>query len=413
MTETHTGEQTADGVDRSLGPHLMRRAITSDLIRLGKLNGPRTGVSAAAVASGYEKTWRITDRWLPLARQRSQAASGSAADRARWDGLIKAAARAAEQVGRPSSVEWVELAAHTRELLRALRDTEPSYVPVVEVAARIAEAIKDGTYLPGASLSPARIAAELRLPPDSARLALTDLAGENLVELSATGRARVSAPGLADRFQQIADCLRDLIAAGVYPSGTHLPVRSVLARNLVTAEPPIAAAIRLLIEDGTLICYPGQRPIVRPGHPDAGAQAAERARAFAQLPHPTGPVDLSDAGIREAVRVTQSWWKARLAPHPATLDHYLTWLVAIARHLITQARTPQTRTRAPAHGGCQEHPESQEGREPLDSVIARITAGATGAARAEPEHRVWRTAYLAAAVLDLLKLTSAETGDAR
>ncbi|WP_107068060.1 GntR family transcriptional regulator [Streptomyces sp. CT34] len=409
MRVTNTCEQTSGGGGRRPAPDTVRRALTSDLMRLGRIDGPRAGVSPAAVARGYEKTWHITERWLPLARQRRRAASGSTADQARWDGLINSVARPAQPEGCPSFPGLVELAGNARDLLRTLRDTEPPYVPVAEVAARIAEAIEGGHYLTGASLSPAKIAADRRLPVDSVKLALTDLAAKNVVELSATGRARVTSPVRTDRPQQIADWLRELVAAGAYPPGTPLPTRPLLARNLVSADPPIAAAIRLLIDDGTLTCYPGQRPIVRPGHPHAGTEMIALARAFAQLPHPKGPVDLRYTRIREVVRVSQSWWKARLVPHPTTLDHYLAQLVGIARHLITRARAPEPPTSA--YGEQHEPPEHQVARDHLDSVIARITVGATSAAGADPEHRVWRIACLAAAVHDLLKLTATTGGD--
>ncbi|MEU4847979.1 GntR family transcriptional regulator [Streptomyces gilvosporeus] len=414
MTATNTGEQTPGGRDRPPAPDTMRRALTSDLIRLGRIDSHRGGgISPAAVARGYETAWRIADQWLPLARQRRRATSGSKADRERWDALIKAAARPAQPVGRPSFFGLVELAWSVRDLLRTLRDTEPPCVPVAQVAARIAEAIEDGHYPTGASLSPARIAADRNLPVGSVKLALTDLAERKVVELSATGRARITWPGPTDRPQQIADTLRELIAAGAYPPGAQLPVRPVLARNLVCSRPPISAAIRLLIDDGTLICYPGQRPRVRTGHPHTGTKAIVYARAFAQLPDLGGPVDLSDTRIREVVRVTQSWWKARLSPHPATLDHYFAQLVGIARHLMTRAGVSEP-CRA-AHGdrhqpqGRQKRPEAQVH---LDSVIARVTVGATSAAQAAPEHRLWRTACFAAAVHDLLKLTEATGGNA-
>ncbi|GGU65007.1 hypothetical protein GCM10010211_32640 [Streptomyces albospinus] len=408
MTDTNTCEQTPGGSDRPPVPDSARRALTSDLMRLGRIDGPRAGVSPAAVARGYEKAWRITERWLPLAGQRRLAASGSTADQARWERLITATARPVRPAGRPSFLGLVELAGNARDLLRSLRDTEPPYVPVVDVAARITEAIEDGHYLAGASLSPATIAADLHLPVGSVKLALTDMAEQNVVELSATGRARLAGSGRTDRPQQIADWLRELIAVGAYPPGTQLPIRSVLARNLVSAEPPISAAIRLLIDDGTLICYPGQRPIVRPGHPHAGTKVTAFARAFAQLPGPGGPVDPSDTRIREVVRVAQSWWKARLSPHPTTLEHYLAQLIGIARHLMTRAGVPDLRI--PAYGDRQSPLDRRATQERPDSVIVRIIVGATSATQAGPEHRVWHTACLAAAVHDLLKLTEA-TGD--
>ncbi|MEU9121008.1 hypothetical protein AB0C96_14300 [Streptomyces sp. NPDC048506] len=396
MTVSTPHGQTTEGADRPLVSRATRRALAGDLIRLGRVDGPRAGVSAAAVIEGYERAWHITDRWLPLAQERLRAASGSPADRARWEALVEAAARPDGCLRNRSFTGLAELAGHTRELLRTLRDTEPFYVPIAEVAARITEAVTHGNYLAGASLSPGRIAADLALPLASVKLALIDLADEGVVELSATGRARISGVGCADRPQQIAEWLRELIAAGAYPSGTRLPTRPVLARSLVSAEYPVAVAIRILTEDGTLICHPTRRPLVRPDHPTAGAQATDVTRAFAQLPHPMAPVDLSETGIREAARVAQSWWRARLAPHPATLDHHLVQLVAIARHLITRARRQAT--------------DAQ--REHLDGVVVRITASAAGVARADPERRIWRIACLAAALLDLLNLTTAAGGAA-
>ncbi|MFI1161264.1 GntR family transcriptional regulator [Streptomyces sioyaensis] len=401
MTATTTSEETTVGVDLPLGQRIVCRALTSELIRLGRVDGPRAVHSAAAVAEGYEKAWQIADRWLPLAKERRRAASGSAADHARWDGLVRAVARPDQKVGNPSFTGLVELVGHTRELLRTLRNTEPSYVPVAEVAAQITEAVQNGTYLAGMSLSPGRIAADLGLPRASVQLALTDLAEENVVQLSGTGRARLWGPGHTDRAQQIADWLRELIAAGAYPPGTQLPTRPMLARSFISAEYHVAAAIRILTADGTLICHPGQRPVVRPGHPHVGTKATEISRTFNQLPCPATPMDPSDTGIREAARVAQSWWRARLSPHPATLDHHYTQLVAIARHLITRAGTRHNRPRAGDAGHWAD----------VDPVIARITATAIGVAQAGPEHRVWRIACLAAAVLDLLKLT-AEAGEA-
>ncbi|UQA92419.1 helix-turn-helix domain-containing protein [Streptomyces halobius] len=91
-----------------------------------------------------------------------------------------------------------------------------------------------------------------------------------------------------DRPRQIADCLRELIAAGACPPGTPLSLRAVLARNLVSADPSISDAIRILIDDGTLIRYPGKRPLVRPTIP---TRAEGPPSSSGYSPNPPAPRD--------------------------------------------------------------------------------------------------------------------------
>ncbi|MGG7574126.1 hypothetical protein [Streptomyces sirii] len=140
-----------------------RRALRSDLLRLGRVAGAKSAASAGSVLNGHADLDKYAAVWVPHAERRQEAATGSPADRARWAGLIKAAARPAA----PTAVSYEALvlrAGYTRELLRALADTLPPWVPIADVAEQIKKRITDGSYPSGAILAPGRIAADLALP---------------------------------------------------------------------------------------------------------------------------------------------------------------------------------------------------------------------------------------------------------
>ncbi|UQA91431.1 GntR family transcriptional regulator [Streptomyces halobius] len=166
------------------------RMLRSDTMRLGKIDGAKAAASPAAVSNGYDSVDQCVRKWLPLATRRRKAAERSPADQARWDRLIEAVTRPR----RPSDVTYeglVVLVSSARELLCALRRTQPPFVSVAEVAERIDRRIKVGLYPPGTNLSPSSIAADLELPPDSVTLALIDLADSGAIERRPNGRARV------------------------------------------------------------------------------------------------------------------------------------------------------------------------------------------------------------------------------
>ncbi|MGP8301989.1 GntR family transcriptional regulator [Streptomyces inhibens] len=367
-----------------------RRVLRADLLRLGRSGGARAATSSAAVSNGYDSVEQHVRKWLPLAVRRREAAVGSPADQARWDRLIEAVTRPK----RPSEMSYEELvvlASSARELLRALRSTEPPVVPVAEVAQRIKQRIKDGIYAPGATLSPGRIAADLGLPLESVSLAMVDLADSGVIEKHANCRARVPGTHLSDdRPRQLAEWLQELVAAGVYPPGAALPARRELARILVTSQEPLIEALCILVEKGTLECDPNRRLTVRRDACRAIDAAHAPTCRLSRLPEPASEVDLTSTGIREAVRKAHAWWSARLSPPPASVDHCIDHLCAAAHHLVGRVRRDST---LPA-----------EAEQHLRAVIARTAATAAAVHHPGFELRVWRAACLATAVGDLLGL---------
>ncbi|QKV90418.1 GntR family transcriptional regulator [Streptomyces sp. NA02950] len=377
--------QTAESSSTPSDSAGTRRALRADLLRLGRIGGARSASSSAAVIEGHALIDRHTDPWVPLAECRREAAAGSPADQARWSRLIEAVTHPPN----PTDASYEKLivrVGNARDLLRTLADTLPPFVPVADVAQRIEQRIKAGTYPPGAVLAPGRIAADLALPLQSVHLALADLADTSVIEQQANGRARVpGAHPLNDRPRQLAQHLRELAAGGAFSTGTALPDRRELCRILVTGKKPLAIALRLLLEEGLLERGTHRRLTVRR---DAVKQTNPAPR---RLPEPAPNLKgLHTDEIREAVRQARTWWNARLSPTPGALDQVIDQLNAAAHQLADRAQ------RGPL-------PPSTT-RQELSTLIARTTITATAVHHPHYQLRIWHTACLATAVGDLLAL---------
>ncbi|MDJ1136281.1 GntR family transcriptional regulator [Streptomyces iconiensis] len=371
-----------------------RRDLSSTVRKLSFTHGPMAMRSTAAVLNGYDRAYTYIAEWLPLARERREGAGGSPADQARWDRLMAAVVR--PEGRKDTSYEGlIVLTNNGRELLHALAETESPSPPVEQIARHIRNSLKNGTYPPGALLPVGRIATRLGAPHSSVRLALADLAASGTVEMHNEGRARV--PGV-DRHRnlpgQIAAWLRTLIASDVLPIGKRLPSRAELSRIVVTNAQPVNEALQILAGEQVIKFGPSLRPFVPPGtripeEPDTSAACASQLQPAQQLDDDS---DLRPSAIRESVRKAHTWWRRRLSPHPASLEHCIGHLCAARQHLTPSALATDARLSAHASG--------------TPRAVAR-RALVTEAALQDPaaDLRIWRTACLATAVNDLLRLT--------
>ncbi|MCR8573085.1 GntR family transcriptional regulator [Streptomyces sp. Isolate_219] len=374
---TQNQQQAGGASSPPAGFAATRRALRNDQLSLRRIGGTRSAASSAAVFDDHARIDRHTAVWVPLAECRREDAAGSPADRARWDRLIKAAARPA-----PADMSYERLVVRVgsaRDLLRAVADALSPSVPVVEVALWIEQRITSGAYPPGAALAPGRVAAELAVPLESVQLALTDLSDKGVIEWQANCRARVpGAHRLNDRPRQIAHLLRVLVTGGAFPPGAVLPVRRELSRMLVTVPQPLVVALRLLVNEGLLERDDRQRLTVC-------RDAVERATP--QLPAPAGNVkSLRQDEIREAARKARRWWSTRISPAPAALDQVIDQLSAAAGQLVDRAR------RGPL-------PPSTTDQE-LEARVARTAIMAAAVHQPHFELRLWHTACLATDLLD-------------
>lgn len=365
-----------------------RHALRNDQLSLRRLGGARAAASSAAVFDGHAHIDRHTAVWLTLAERRREDAAGSPADQARWDRLIKAAARPA-----PTEMSYERLVVrvgNARDLLRALVDTLPPSVPVVEIAQRIEQRITSGTYPPGAALAPGRIAAELAVPLQSVHLALSDLANKDVIEWQANCRARVpGAHRLNDRPRQIAQLLQVLITGGAFPPATALPGRRELSRMLVTAPQPLVVALSMLGNEGLLERDNRQRLTVR-------RDAVDRTTS-PQLPAPPqGVTSLRQDEVREAARKARRWWSTRTSPAPTVLNQVIDQLRVAAHQMAERAR----------RGTLPPSTTDQE----LEALVARTAITAATVHQPHFELRLWHTACLATVVLDLQALVDRVDG---
>ncbi|MEU9120578.1 hypothetical protein AB0C96_12075 [Streptomyces sp. NPDC048506] len=360
-----------------------RRALRADLLRLGRVAGAKSAASTAAVLEGHDALDGYTAVWVPLAERRREAATGSPADQARWSRLIEGAARpSARSVASYESL--VLRAGHARDLLRALADTTPPWVPIADVARRIKKQIEAGSYLSGAVLAPGRLAADLALPLPSVHLALSDLAAEGVVEPKGNNRVGVPGPHLEqDRPGQLAELIKKFMQQGVFPPGVALPERRELCRILVTGQGPLSVAVQSLFDEGVLELGAFRRPTVC-------RDAAKRPKTPAELPGPAPDLTLRASQIREVVHRTRGWWNARLSPVPSALDEAIAQLGAAAHQLVGRARCgpiPPTTT-----------------HQQVSALIARTAVIAAAMHRPHSQLRVWHAACLATAVGDLQAL---------
>ncbi|MET8676032.1 DUF6415 family natural product biosynthesis protein [Streptomyces sp. NPDC004647] len=369
--------------------------LRADIGRLAHVATFRTAASPAAIKRSREELCEIAARWLPLARERREAATGSAADQARWDTITAAATPKTWEDGSFSGL--VVQTGQVRDLLRAIQDSNPPHIPVADVARCIADAITDGAYPVGSSLALGRLASHLGETVPRVRLALSDLATAGIVE-DRGGRSYVVEPGgrRESTRERLARRLREQIAAGVYPPGTALPTQADLAHSLVSALGPMADALRILAAEGTLVLRAGQRTVVDTSVRIATPHAEGGPLPSAVHPNPDDGPPASPVHIRKSTRVPKYWWKSRVSPQSDTLDYHLNQLRAFTRQLIPEADA--YRSRLPVGSGLRQH---------VRTVIARAVELDSASLPSDITLRVWHAACLATAVSDLLQLTEA------
>lgn len=341
--------------------------------------------SSSQIEQDREKVWALVEPWVPLAETRLHQAAGSPSDRTRWEECIAG-------VRRPDTEDapvppLVNLGNAATRLLHALIEAEAAGPSIKVITDHVRTAIANGTYLPGTRLGPGRIVAELGLGRSNlirVELAFQDLCHEGLVTLSSPGKWWVTAQD--DRPAQIAALLRTFIQAGVYPPNTHLPTLVPLARALVSSAPDVMAALRALQDEGAVIRGAWVRPTVHPAppfpvqSPPGPDVLVDRLRDVA-----AADADLSPLGIRKSCKRAQNWWRTRISPDPTALDHTRRCLIAAALHLIEQG------------------PDDRDTHTLLHRIAVLVPTSAS------PDY-LWRTACLAAAVLELLALRNVGDG---
>lgn len=368
------------------------RGLRQALAQLRSAGGAHDAASLGAVVLGYRLVWQVTGPWIDLAFQRLQESSDSPSDTARWQRLIGAVRCPAD--GSIASVTYeglLVLVGQARDLLRALIETEQPCVPVAEVARRITYLIDSGTYPPGSAPFAGHIAADLNIPAARVHLALQDLAEAKLISLGVNGRPRIPGGVESDRPQRIAEWLTTLIANGVYPPRTFLPIRTDVARSLVSSEPNVRAALRLMADEGTLAILPKGTSVVRPDLPFPLRPPVRVLNAAQVLKGEAPAVRLSADAVRHTVRVSHGWWRCRTrsAPSSAEVSEQIRVLRATAGHLIPLA----VNRRLAADD---------------ETRVRRAAVTALAELPTDPVERVWRAACIGASLLDLLRLTQPE-----
>ncbi|MGV9427958.1 GntR family transcriptional regulator [Streptomyces sp. NPDC003656] len=330
----------------------------------------------------------LVELWLSLAEDRLREAANSPSDQARWREAIQAVTPPEESATEPSFVTFLSGA---RVLLHCLLDAERPGPPVSAIADRVRKLIKDGEYPAGAWLPVGRIAAEsgcLTASVERVHLALRDLEAEGLVTFSASsGRARVAGEARKpDRPAQIAGWLRVLIRAGVYPPYSELPTSQPLARGLVAKVQDVSAALHVLAAEEILNCRRGRRPLVKPWLPIDVAPPPEIADLAQEMRGlVTEEVDLSSANVRMTCHRARVWWHSRLTPAPDQLENTFRTLVGAALDLFEFFL--ETRD------SCQDAD--------TDTLLRRTGVTALAKMPDDVQERVWRTACLAVAVLEV------------
>ncbi|MFB7403231.1 GntR family transcriptional regulator [Streptomyces rubiginosohelvolus] len=322
----------------------------------------------------------LADQWAKAAHA-CVADMGSVTQRARWQTLIT---DVETRQGSPA------LCAALRTLLLAMLEYSRYEPPVTGISDYLRGRIADGTCPPGSPLGARRIAAELRLAPVSAvrvKLALADLEAEGLVESTRIGIRVTGTPaGRPERSVQVAQWLRTLIQEGVYPPGSALPRVTDLARPLVTPTPVISSAMALLDDEGTVRSGLGVRAVVvqNPGFAVAAPVDLTIVDRRLTLAGWAGS-DTSPQRVRETCRRARGWWHHRIAPAPDRVPHTHRTLTSMAARLIPAAHAHhQTLT--------------------AEATMRRAAVTALAPQPACAQQQLWRTACLAAAVLELQAL---------
>ncbi|MET8694140.1 GntR family transcriptional regulator [Streptomyces bauhiniae] len=338
----------------------------------------------------------LVDLWLPLAETRLREAADSPSDQARWREAIQGVAppEEPEAEGAEAESDFMAFLSGARVLLHCLLEAERPGPQVVAIADHVRKLIKGGEYAAGSWLNVSRIATEagcMRASVERARLALRDLEAEGLVTFNPwSGRARVAGEAKEpDRPARIAGWLRVLIAEGVYAPYSNLPTGHQLALALLTRSQDVTAALRILDAEKILYYRPRTRRLRKPWPPTDEvpppeiADLAQKMRDLAR-----GDLDLSPSNIRMSCQRARDWWRCRVTPPVDHLEATFRTLVGVALHLFTLLE---------ARPACQD----------TDTLLRRTAVTALAEMPDDFQERVWRTACLAVAVLELQDVATA------
>ncbi|MEU8544783.1 hypothetical protein AB0C52_33100 [Streptomyces sp. NPDC048717] len=171
--------------------------LAADLKSLRRVSGRRTTWSAGAVEDALHHVYGAIGPWLKDARSQL-ATTDSPADRARWAAWI-AALTPPEHIVKGTFNQVHVLVGTAREMLRALQWTLDPCLSVGSVAKEIERLIGTGELAPATKINQGKLAQQLKVPIEYVGLALADLGARGLVELSATGRAKVPRPNPGNR----------------------------------------------------------------------------------------------------------------------------------------------------------------------------------------------------------------------
>ncbi|WP_145502610.1 GntR family transcriptional regulator [Streptomyces sp. CFMR 7] len=344
--------------------------------------------ASTAVAPIPAQLTDLADQWVKAAHT-CVADMGSATQRAQWQTLISAV-ETRQGSASPAGTDVLALCTALRNLLRTMLEYSRYEPPVTRISDYLRSRITDGTCSPGSPLGARRIAAELRLAPVSAvrvKLALADLKAEGVVESTRNGIRVTGTPaGRPERSVQVAQWLRTLIREGVYPPGSALPRVADLARPLVTPTPVISSAVALLDDEGAVRSGLGVRAVVvqNPGFAVAAPLDLTTVDRRLTLAGWAGS-DTSPQRVRETCRRARSWWHHRITPAPDRVPHTHRTLTSMAAQLIPAAHNHHQTPTAKA-------------------TMRRAAVTALAPQPEAPQEQLWRTACLAAAVLELQEL---------
>uniref|UniRef100_A0AAU2JZS6 GntR family transcriptional regulator n=1 Tax=Streptomyces sp. NBC_00049 TaxID=2903617 RepID=A0AAU2JZS6_9ACTN len=257
-------------------------------------------------AAGYTAWIRSTVRlWLPLARERAEAAAGSPSDTARWASLINDADQSDTDLTTVAQIRAAAKAVHA--LLIALQNSAPPCPPVAEIAARIAAHVTSLRYAPGIQLSRETTAADLGVPAALVRLAFTDLSAAGVL---ASSHHRTMVRGARDerprRVRHLADRLLDQVAFGLYPPGCSLPGADELGDYCVSDVALVTEALRFLEHEGWI-----DRKRGRPALVLASAHLLAPPGQIAALPRAEGGACPALAVVHHAMREAHNAWRHR------------------------------------------------------------------------------------------------------
>jgi DNA-binding GntR family transcriptional regulator len=154
------------------------------------------------------------------------------------------------------------------------------------VTVELRRRVESGIYRPGADLpSSVALAADMSVSPATVRQALARLDAAGLTR-GRRGRPRIAAgpgqPPAATRYEQLAQGLRDAIAAGQLRAGGRTPTESTLATDHQVSRATARHALQLLETEGTIVQRAGRRYVA--GEPDVPHLAYERvAKALRRI----------------------------------------------------------------------------------------------------------------------------------